>query len=124
LSRASSSLQSFEAADYFAVNVLSDDQIAVAEQFAKKGARDPFSDLQIFEGIGGTPILDGCAVTFQCRKYQTYGAGDHIIFVGEVLDMCETGKPGLVFHYGAYAVSQPHPAVQQSSAEAFYFSAF
>ena len=124
LNRFSTSLRAFASMEHFAVHVLGADQVSTAERFAKMGTRDPFHDHDVSEGLGGVPIIHGCAVVFECRKYDLHSAGDHIVFFGEILRIRETEKPGLVFHNGSYALSRPHPALRGKRPESFYFSPF
>ncbi len=114
LDRDASSLKSFEAADHFIVNVLAADQINLSQRFAKR-SDDKFKGLEFGKGIGGAPLLSGCAASFECQKSFTYEGGDHLIFVGEVHKFTSTGRSSLVFHRGSYAVSEPHPAVETAA---------
>lgn len=108
LSRASRGLAYFTSAEYFCVNVLAADQVSLSNHFASR-QEDKFAELEFEPGHGGSPLLPGCAARFQCRSAFTYEGGDHLIFVGEVVAFDETGKPGLVYHQGKYAVSDVHP---------------
>ena len=116
LDRSAFSLPSFEQAEYFVVNVLAADQVALSNRFAGRSTGDKFDGVNWREGPGGAPVLSGCAATFQCRKHFVHDGGDHVIFLGEVLDFSDYGRPGLVYHRGAYAVSERHPAADSSAA--------
>ena len=96
------SLPAFRDADYWAVHILATDQEDLSTRFAKRG-EDKFSDLDIEEGRGGIPLLKGCTARFQCRTASSYQGGDHLIFIGEVLDYDHFENPPLVFHGGRYA---------------------
>jgi flavin reductase (DIM6/NTAB) family NADH-FMN oxidoreductase RutF len=71
--------------EYFAVNMLAEDQEELSVRFA---AHD---DGHKFDGIGyrlsarGLPILDGVLAHAECRLANSLPGGDHTIFVGEVL---------------------------------------
>jgi flavin reductase (DIM6/NTAB) family NADH-FMN oxidoreductase RutF/DNA-binding MarR family transcriptional regulator len=108
------SLKSFEAADHFIVNVLAADQVNLSQRFARR-SEDKFRGLEFDSGIGGAPLLSGCAASFECKKSFTYEGGDHLIFVGEVQKFTSTGRSSLVFHRGSYAVSEPHPVVETAA---------
>ena len=99
----------FAAASYFAVNVLAVDQVEVSQRFSRY-VEDRFSGLDCTDGIGGVPVIAGCAATFQCRNVHRYSGGDHAIFVGEVLDFEVNNRTPLVFHRGDYTVTMPRPA--------------
>ncbi len=109
LDKTSQSLKTFETAGHFVVNVLAADQVSLSKRFATRGAKDKFQGVSCTEGIGGAPVLAGCAAYFQCKKSFTYEGGDHLILVGEVVRFEASGRSSLVFHKGSYAVSQPHP---------------
>jgi flavin reductase (DIM6/NTAB) family NADH-FMN oxidoreductase RutF len=92
----------FEQAKGYTVNVLADDQIDVSNAFAKKGDHDlPAGSYRI--GKSGHPVLKGCIASFECTSNAQHDGGDHIILVGEVIEMdnSPTGEP-LVFHGGKY----------------------
>lgn len=104
LSRKAMSLPSFQQSPYFAVHVLAADQDDLSRLFATQGA-NKFQQLSINRGFGNIPLIDGCAARFQCRTAFSYDAGDHIIFVGEVLAFEEFQRPPLLFHAGRYALA-------------------
>lgn len=99
----------FANADHFAVNVLAADQVDVSRRFSRD-VEDRFAELDCIEGIGGAPVIAGCAATFQCRNVHRYSGGDHAIFVGEVLQFEVNDRTPLVFHRGDYTVTMPRPA--------------
>ncbi len=72
----------------FAVNVLSDKQIAVGKHFGFKSGRktDKFKDIEYETRKTGSPILPDTAGYFDCKVVKTCDAGDHTIFIGEVVD--------------------------------------
>src|SRR3546814_136968 len=102
LANTSANLEVFRAAEYWAVHVLATDQEALSGRFSKRGI-DKFAGLDIDRGRGDTPLLRGCAARFQCRTAFQYEGGDHLIFVGEVLDFDRAEGAPLVFHEGRYA---------------------
>lgn len=92
----------FAAADRFAVNVLTSEQKALSSQYARKGEHSLPAD-QYRIGKSGCPVLRQALVSFECRVWARYPGGDHVILVGEVLQMNtnSNGKP-LLFHAGKY----------------------
>lgn len=96
------SLGDFRAAEYWAVHVLTADQAALSGRFAQRGG-DKFGGLEIEPGLGGVPLLTGCAARFQCRTVSRHEGGDHVIFIGEVLEFDSSDRAPLVFHGGHYA---------------------
>lgn len=110
LDRSSTTLDAFEAATHFAVNVLGADQVEISNRFASR-EEDKFGDLECLEGAGGAPLLPGCVACFQCRTVHRYDGGDHIIFVGEVEAFERRPGEALLFHDGGYCVAGEHPEV-------------
>ena len=53
--------------------------------------------------VTGSPILVGAACHLDCRLTASHEAGDHVIFVGEVVALgVEPDTPPLLFHHGQY----------------------
>lgn len=104
LARSSRSLSAFDQAEHWAVHILSAEQEALSNRFARSGS-DKFGDVAVETGIGEVPLLPRCTSRLQCRTLFKYEGGDHIIFVGEVLAFDRNDEPPLVFHGGQYAVA-------------------
>lgn len=107
VARSAFSASIFEKASFFTVNVLGKHQVELSNRFARAGAAK-FDGLDVRSGAGGSPILEDTAACFQCRTWQRYDGGDHLIVVGEVLDYTvNNASIPLVFSRGSYAVSAP-----------------
>lgn len=86
----------------FAVSVLGPDQQAIAECFAlptTAGKLQRFCDAPWHEAESGSPILDGAIAFFDCRLSESYPAGTHTLFIGEIVAAGyeESGEPLLWF---------------------------
>lgn len=94
----------------FAVNILSAEQAALSDRFAKKEAEGVHGLDGVPHRIGktGAPILEGTLAYLDCRTVLQYEGGDHTIFIGEVVDAAETseGEP-LLFYRGRYGRLAP-----------------
>ncbi len=101
LRKDSRSLSAFQEAGHFAVNVLAHDQEAVSRTFASR-VEDRFAQVDHRPGVAGLPLIEGAVSRFQCRLRQEVDGGDHVLFIGEVLDFTHEPRPALVFHEGAY----------------------
>lgn len=97
----SSSLNVFQNAGYFAVNVLGASQQALADRFAKS-SDDKFSGISWRPGLGNAPILAESVANFQCRAVNRYYGGDHVIFLGAVEAYSYNKKEPLLFARGSY----------------------
>jgi 3-hydroxy-9,10-secoandrosta-1,3,5(10)-triene-9,17-dione monooxygenase reductase component len=103
LNRQSSSLLAFEGSGFFAVHILRLDQIDLSNRFARSGP-DKFEGLSVGEGKGRVPVLQECAARLECRTYNRHPAGDHVIFIGEVLEFqADPAAEPLLYHGGRYA---------------------
>jgi flavin reductase len=92
----------------FAVNVLAEEQEPISRYFASRDrprGLDAFREVPHRIGATGSPILERALGYLDCRLQDTYPAGDHEIFIGEVLELgfSTDGSP-LVFQGGQYKV--------------------
>ncbi|MBI4785795.1 MAG: flavin reductase [Chloroflexi bacterium] len=73
----------------FAVNILSAAQRPLAERFAHQVPMppEPFGDIAYHEQATGAPIFDDCIAYVDCRLVAAHDAGDHTLFIGEVVDL-------------------------------------
>ncbi len=105
LGKSAFSTPHFRQAGYFAVHILSEDQEALSGQFAKRGV-DKFAGVEIERGPDDIPLLKHCAARFICESAHQYEGGDHIIFVGQVVDFAHWERAPLLFHGGRYGQLQ------------------
>jgi flavin reductase (DIM6/NTAB) family NADH-FMN oxidoreductase RutF len=90
-------LPHFRAATKFAINVLSETQRDISVAFAEK-PEGRFDGLEWYSNLTGAPLLRDCLATLECRVSTIAEAGDHAIFLGEVLHAeSRPGKPLLYF---------------------------
>ncbi len=102
LSADSPNREAFEAAHYYAVNVLAAAQADVSNQFAARLA-DKFEGVDWRPGVGGAPLLSGCCAWFEVKNTQRVAGGDHLIFIGEVVGIDrDPSRAPLLFHDGRY----------------------
>lgn len=92
----------------FAVNVLSARQQWLSRRFSapdRPRGHDAFAGVAHRTGWTGAPILDGVASWLDCRLQAIHPAGDHVIALGEVLDLAgEAQREPLLFHDGRYRI--------------------
>lgn len=93
--------QAISEAGAFAVNVLGEEQDALAMHFARKGP-DKFDGLQFATGVRGQPLLEGALAHLQCRVVdQAYG-GTHVVYIAEIEDAeAREGAP-LAYYRGRF----------------------
>lgn len=98
--------QHIERNGVFAVNILMREQEPISRYFSSRDrprGRDAFRDMAHRTATTGSPILEGAAAFLDCRLHDSHTAGDHEIFVGEVLAL-EVKQPidPLLFFAGQY----------------------
>lgn len=112
IDKRSGSVGIFEEATHFTVNILAADQMHISNQFARS-ADDKFAGIPVQPGVGGSFVIEGCAASFQCEKFQTIEGGDHWILLGKVVAFNDAGSVPLLYHQGSYAAPLPHPLVSK-----------
>jgi 3-hydroxy-9,10-secoandrosta-1,3,5(10)-triene-9,17-dione monooxygenase reductase component len=116
LARTSGNIDAFRNSAHFAVHILSADQEALSARFATRGV-DRFEGMPLDRGPDGIPLLPECMARFSCRVAYQYEGGDHVIFVGEILDFSHSARKPLVFHGGRYGMLLPKLATAESADE-------
>lgn len=83
------------------VSVLGEDQEDVSRRFAVRGPQK-FQGVALEDGPGGAPLVGGAVAHLECVVRDAHRAGDHTIFVAEVIRLrAAAGRP-LLYHRGAY----------------------
>jgi flavin reductase (DIM6/NTAB) family NADH-FMN oxidoreductase RutF len=85
----------------FGVSILAQTQADISGKFASR-AEDKFSGISVRTGELGIPFIEGAICTLECRVHQQVTAGDHTIFVGEVVDAQVRDDAPLVYFRSAY----------------------
>jgi len=91
---------------YFAINTLDEDMQNYAAVFGFKSGRkaDKFQGIPYSNAPNGSPILDGAQSFFECKVVETFTAGDHTLFIGEVVaaKLLKENTESLIFHWDDY----------------------
>ena len=79
---------------YFCLNLLSEDQKKLADLFGFKSGRkvNKFKGLDIMNALKGSPVLKDAVAYVECEVKDVVTAGDHDLFIGEVVDAAELRK--------------------------------
>ena len=101
LARSSRSMEGFEGCEAFAVHILGLQQEELAMRFASRN-EDKFAGLEMREGFGGVPLFDDCAAHFECVTENRFEGGDHLIFLGRVVNFEACDHEPLLFHRGRF----------------------
>jgi flavin reductase (DIM6/NTAB) family NADH-FMN oxidoreductase RutF len=84
----SSSFDTWNRTDNYAVHVLSESHRDLVARFAAKGT-DKFAGLAWEPGTLGSPIVADDVPRVECRLWQRVDAGDHVILIGEVVSVSD-----------------------------------
>jgi flavin reductase (DIM6/NTAB) family NADH-FMN oxidoreductase RutF len=102
LGKQSRYLPVFHESGRFVINVLGVDQLHLSNQFAKP-SDDRFAGVECKEGLGGLPVIQGCAANIECETISAQEVGDHVLFLGKILRYSHIKKDSLLFCNGTYA---------------------
>jgi flavin reductase (DIM6/NTAB) family NADH-FMN oxidoreductase RutF len=71
----------------FAVHLLRDDQLDLVAHFGLQSGHevDKFATIAHLQGSTGAPLLRDCLGLFECRVVTRMDAGDHTLFLGDVV---------------------------------------
>ena len=99
----SPSLPAFQAAEHFAINVLTEQQLELSRRFASASAGAKRFEIGRWSlGRHGAPVLAGALAVFECRRMRAERHGDHVLLIGEVLHHSAHSGAPLLFHASRY----------------------
>lgn len=109
LTKKASTLQQFLKTPSYVVHILSSSQEHLAKQFATGPQSDRFTNINTTTAPNGSLMLDNgaCSAWLECRNIAQYEAGDHYIFVGEVLHCDYQEAAPLIYHAGVFNLTPP-----------------
>jgi flavin reductase (DIM6/NTAB) family NADH-FMN oxidoreductase RutF len=104
LARSSETLKAVLEHRQFAVNVLTDGQHVLSNNFARGGADASWDGIDSGPLQTGLPRLTGTLAAFDCAVHDVFDGGDHEIVVGRVrhVQIDENGEPPLLHWRGRY----------------------
>lgn len=94
----------------FVINILSADQIPLALQFAGK----PQEGLTVewLDEYNQDPRLANTVGTLECKPWEQYDGGDHVLFLGEVENYVYNQNESLLFHKGKFLQTTDNAVVK------------
>lgn len=102
LKRNSMHLREYLEAQGFVINILSSTQRNICQRFSKD-VKDRFENIDWYESISGLPILSSASAILECENEECHEGGDHMIFVGRVLQHFYSSLDPMVIVRGQYA---------------------
>jgi flavin reductase (DIM6/NTAB) family NADH-FMN oxidoreductase RutF len=91
----------FEENEFFAVNILREDQQHYSDHFASH-LSDKFDGIEFYKNANGIPVLKSVLVNLECRRVNAHDNGDHTIFVGQIERATVNDGEPLVYWHGNY----------------------
>lgn len=101
IAKTSSNFDLFSQATGFGVNILSEAQKQISNDFARP-SQDRFAGVDWDWGPQGAPVLAGVSAWFDCAMHQVIEAGDHAILLGRVMAFQTGTAAGLGYYRGSY----------------------
>ncbi len=101
IGRYSRRFAAFANCSHYAVHVLAADQAELCWRFSKNGT--DFAGFDLAWSAHGVPLLPRSLARFECEVANRLEAGDHLVLLGQVLEMDTQDGPPLVFAGGRYA---------------------
>ena len=111
VNRASRSASVLRVNRTLSVNTLSSSQRSTGESFARLPPNERFAGSAWTTLVTGSPILEGCAVSFDCIVTDIHDKGTHSVFYAEVTAVSQgTSGSGLCYFKHRYVqLDQPTP---------------
>lgn len=94
-------LEHFRRSEHLAINVLDETQQELSIRFARRG-ENRFDGVAWDPGRNGVPLIPGAIAHFECAIERMVDAGDHTIFIAEVLAVSSREGRPLVYYGSAY----------------------
>jgi flavin reductase (DIM6/NTAB) family NADH-FMN oxidoreductase RutF len=117
INRESSSWPLLKRYGFFGVNILTSDQIDIAERFTGKGGlkgAERFGGARWITRASGVPLLEGALAAIDCEVEHIVERHSHAIVIGRVLDMQSSSRTAaLAYWQGQYvAIDQDEDAIR------------
>ncbi|MCU0496103.1 MAG: flavin reductase [Anaerolineae bacterium] len=117
MAKSSHSFQIFNQTEGFVINILSVEQSEIGRRFAglTTNRENRFEGIAPQIAANGGIIVPGAIAWLECRTYQKYEGGDHVIFLGEVIngEILTSGQPLVYYHrtWGQFTPLTPPQAL-------------
>jgi flavin reductase (DIM6/NTAB) family NADH-FMN oxidoreductase RutF len=112
INRESSSWPLLRQHGFFGVNILTADQLDIAERFTGKGGlkgADRFTGAQWAAGVSGVPLLVGALAAVDCEVEEIVERHSHAIVIGRVLELQQSARSAaLAYWQGQYVAIDPN----------------
>ena len=101
LDNKSSKLNIFKNCETLTINILSNKQKLISNNFAKKNP--DWKDIDYYSIKNGNPIIENCVSNLDCKIIDKIKKGDHVIFICQVSHVLNNNKlKPLIYYYSKY----------------------
>ena len=94
-------LELFKNSEYFAVNILNEEQVDISNLFAQP-VKNKFEEIKWSNSKFGVPIIKGALAWLECKNFDQKRSGDHLILIGNVKNFHNEGGYPLAYYNGNY----------------------
>ncbi len=89
-------------ATHYAVHFPLPEHSPLCDHFAASGLsqEEQFNEVNHYRNTYGSPVLNAFSTVIQCRSYNKFRVGDHIIMAGEVIEVKQRSRKAGILYYG------------------------
>lgn len=99
IGKESSNYKTFQEVERFTINILAHHQKEIAFLFANREQTEVrFQKCDWYQSEHQVPVLENVAAALQCKLYKRIDAGDHLVLIGEVIDITHEDVLPLLYH--------------------------
>ena len=95
----SSKLNIFKKSETITINILSEKQQLISNNFAKKNP--DWGNIEYESLKNGNPIIKNCVSNLDCKVIDKIKKGDHVIFISRVLQVINNNKLKPLIYYNS-----------------------
>ena len=107
IDRRSHSLDKWQEAGGYAINILAESQKDVSGRFARP-LGNKWTGIDFDRGHADAPLLRGAIACFECSRFAGHDGGDHVLFIVRVVRFRTfTDRSPLIFCKGNYGALKP-----------------
>ena len=96
----SSNLKAFQKSKHFSLSILSQQQLILAQEFAKPKNESKWQIEKYFTTNTGSPIFEESTGYFDCERYDVVKAGDHHIIIGKIISCAKLKQDKPLLYMG------------------------
>ncbi len=100
IANSSSNLEAFLKASNFIINVLSAQQLVLAQEFSRPQNDKKWQNEKVHFTKLGNMIFENSLGFFECQTHDIIKAGDHHIIIGKIIDLAKLSQARPLLYFG------------------------